>query len=353
MSRVPAPLVPVFAALCGLPTAIWPDSTFAHVSYQLGFITLVVMGWLRLRRLHGPVRTGYLFIVVALTVWLAGDLLYDLLERITGPVEGVSPSDALWVSGYPLLALGLGRLVRLRAPGKLREGMLDALSMATVMLWLCWQFVILPSIEGQRFGVGPLAAVFYPLGDVVLFAAVAILILAPGTKKGATLYLAAALVMTLVGDVGLSILPEIFPELSRTVQADRFDGVLLVANSFFVAAVLHRDAAKVAEPDELLDQRLHPARVVFLGIALVALPMFAGLQTFDSVLSRVSLLTSIAVLTSFILIRFVLVVREQEYIRAVLAHRAQHDQLTGLANRQTLHARIDHALPGTGYGPVI
>jgi diguanylate cyclase (GGDEF)-like protein len=236
--------------------------------------------------------------------------------------------------------------------------MRDALAMATGMAWLCWQFVILPAAEGRRFGLETLVGSFYPLGDVVLFAAVAILILAPGTKRGATLYLAAALVVTLVGDVAISMLPQIFPDLSRAVQADRLDGVLLVANSFFVAAVVHRDAARIAEPDDLLDQRLHPARVVFLGIALVALPMFAGLQTFDSMISRVSLLTSIAVLTSLILVRFVLVVREQEYTRAVLAHRAQHDQLTGLANRQVLQTRLDRALTRArsrteAYGPVI
>ena len=358
MRRVPAPLVPAFAVLCGLPSAIWPGSTFAHVCYQVGFVTIVVLGWFRIRQLHGAFRLGFTFILGALTVWLTGDLLYDVLDRIIGPLGDVSPSDALWISGYPLLAIGLTKLVRLRAPGKLREGALDALAMATVMAWLCWQFVILPAAEGQRFGLAPLVGAFYPLGDVVLFAAVAILILAPGTKKGATLYLAAALILTLVGDISISMLPQIFPDLSRAVQADRLDGVLLLANSFFVAAVVHRDAAKIAEPEDLNDQRLHPARVVFLGIALVALPMFAGLQTFDSLISRISLLTSIAVLTSLILVRFVLVVREQEYIRAVLAHRAQHDQLTGLANRQALQNRLDLALLRAGtrahsYGPVI
>ncbi|GLY93110.1 GGDEF domain-containing protein [Actinoplanes sp. NBRC 103695] len=358
MRRVPAPLLPVFAALCGLPTAIWPGTVFAHVCYQVGFVALVVLGWARLRSLHGLVRTGYAFIVGALTVWLLGDLLYDVLDRLIGPLGLVSPSDVFWISGYPLLAIGLGKLVRLRAPGKLREGLLDALAMATVMAWLCWQFIILPAFEGERFTLGTLGAALYPLGDVVLFAAAAILILAPGPKRGPTLYLAAALVVTLIGDVAISMLPQIFPDLPWATQVDRLDGALLVANSFFAAALVHRDAARIAEPDDLLEQRLHPARVVFLGIALVALPMFAGMQTFDSLVSRISLLTSIAVLTSLILVRFVLVVREQEYIRAVLAHRAQHDQLTGLANRQALLSRLDLALlrsrsRAKEFGPVV
>jgi diguanylate cyclase (GGDEF)-like protein len=358
MRRVPAPLVPAFAAVAGVPSAIAPGSVLAHVSYLICFSTLVGLGWVRLRALSGPVRTGYAFIVGALTVWLTGDVLYDVLSRLIGPLGDVSPSDVLWVSGYPLVAIGLVRLVRLRAPGKLREGMLDALAMATVMAWLCWQFLILPAAEHQKLSLAIVFGAFYPLGDVVLFAAAAILVLAPGSKGGPTRYLAAALTLTLVGDVSISMLPALFPELSRAVQADRLDGLLLVANSFFVAALVHRKAGRIAEPDNAPEQRLHPARVIFLGIALVALPMFAGLQTFHSVLSRVSLLGSIAVLTSLILVRFVLVVREQERIRAQLAHQADHDQLTGLANRRALQSGLDRALirstgQDSGYGPVI
>jgi diguanylate cyclase (GGDEF)-like protein len=358
MRRVPALLVPAFAVAAGVPAAIAPGSTVAHASYLICFGALVALAWVRLRGLSGPVRTAYAFIVGALTVWLTGDLLYDALNRLIGPLGDVTPSDVLWVSGYPLVAIGLIRLVRLRAPGKLREGMLDALAMATVMAWLCWQFLILPAAENEKLSLAIVFGAFYPLGDVVLFAAAAILVLAPGSKRGPTRYLAAALTLTLVGDVCISMLPALFPELSRAVQADRLDGLLLVANSFFVAALVHPEATRIAEPDTAREQRLHPARVIFLGIALVALPMFAGLQAFYSVLSRISLLGSIALLTTLILVRFVLVVREQEYIRAVLAHQAQHDQLTGLANRQALQTELDLALirsrsRGSGYGPVI
>jgi diguanylate cyclase (GGDEF)-like protein len=354
MRRVPTPLVPAFAAVAGIPSAVAPGSFLAHASYLICFTTLVSLGWVRLRALTGPVRTGYGFIVGALTVWLAGDLLYDLLDRLIGPLGDVSPSDVLWIGGYPLVAIGLVKLVRLRAPGKLREGLLDALAMATVMAWLCWQFLILPAAEDQKLSLAVVFGAFYPLGDVVLFAAAAILVLAPGSKRGPTRYLAVALSLTLIGDVCISMLPVLFPALSRAVQADRLDGLLLVANSFFVAALMHVRAAGIADPDTAGTQRLHPARVVFLGVALVALPMFAGLQRFDSVLSRASLLGSIAVLTSLILVRFVLVVREQEYIRAVLAHQTQHDQLTGLVNRHTLQSALDLALiRGSGYGPVV
>jgi diguanylate cyclase (GGDEF)-like protein len=118
---------------------------------------------------------------------------------------------------------------------------------------------------------------------------------------------------------------------------------------------VHRDAAKIAEPDRrATEQRLHPARIVFLGIALVVLPTVTGLHSFGSLVSRVSLFASIALLTAFVLMRFVLVVREQERIKAALAHQAEHDQLTGLANRVALRAQLELEMyRASGFGPVI
>jgi diguanylate cyclase (GGDEF)-like protein len=190
---------------------------------------------------------------------------------------------------------------------------------------------------------------------VLIFAATAILVFAPGSKRGPTSYLVAALALTLVGDISITLLPALFPELSRDGQADRFDGLLLLANSLLAAALVHKDATRMAEPDASREQRLHPARMVFLGISLLVVPTVAGLHSFGSLVSRISLLASIGLLTSLILVRFVLVVREQERIRSVLLHQAEHDQLTGLDNRQALLARLEHALlrAPAGYGPVI
>ena len=95
MRRVLAPLVPVLAALAGVLSAIAPGSQFAHMSYLICFSGMVLMGWVRLRALTGPVRTGYPYIVGALTVWVSGDLLYDLLSRTAGPPGEVTPSDVL------------------------------------------------------------------------------------------------------------------------------------------------------------------------------------------------------------------------------------------------------------------
>lgn len=355
MRRAPTLLVPAFAALCGVPSAIEPSSVLGHVSYLVGFAVLIGVGWWRLRAIDGPARTGFALVLGALTVWLTGDLLYDALNLLLGPLGDVTPSDVLWVSGYPLLAVGLLHLVRLRTTSGLREGILDAFVLSTVMAWLCWQFLILPAAENKSLSLEVVFGAIYPLGDVVLFAVAAILVLAPGSKRGPTGFLVAALTLTFVGDVLISMLPVVFADLSRAVQAERLDGILLVANSLLVAALVHPGAARIAQPSAAHEERLHPARVVLLGIALAAMPLFAGLMNLQTLASRISLVVSIVLLTSLVLVRFVLVVREQEAIRARLAHQAHHDQLTGLANRQALRTVLDLALTGSrhGYGPVL
>ncbi|GIF23129.1 diguanylate cyclase (GGDEF)-like protein [Actinoplanes tereljensis] len=355
MRRVPAPAVPIFAALMGSVSVFAPGTNAAHVAYLIGFSGVVLCAWLGLRTISGPSKGAFRLVTAALTVWLAGDILYDLMDRFAGPLGDVSPSDLLWLAGYPLLMAAMVKLVRLRAPGRLRDGLLDAAAMTTVVAWLFWQFLILPAAEAQDLSPGMVVGALYPFGDVMFFAGTAILVFAPGATRGSARYLVSALILTIIGDVSISLLPVLFENLSRSGQADRFDGLLLLANSLLAAAIVRQDAAKVAEPDRgVASQRLHPARVVFLGIALVVLPTVTGLHSFGTLLSRVSLLVSIALLTTFILMRFVFVVREQERMKIALAHRAEHDQLTGLANRTTLHSQLElELLRASGFGPLV
>ncbi|MEU4241103.1 GGDEF domain-containing protein [Actinoplanes sp. NPDC026619] len=354
MRRVPAAAIPVFAAVMGSVSVFVPGTNAAHIAYLIGFTVVVASAWYGLRHIAGPSAPAYRLVAIALTLWLAGDILYDVHDRIAGPLGDVTPSDLLWLSGYPFLVVAMIRMVRLRAPGRLRDGMLDAAAMTTVVAWLFWQFLILPAAENQDLSLAMFVGALYPFGDVMFFAATAILVFAPGRTRGPARYLVSALTLTLIGDISISLLPVLFPDLSRSGQADRFDGLLLLANSLLAAAIVHRNAAKVAEPDNTAAQRLHPARVVFLGIALVVQPTVTGLHSFDTLVSRVSLFVSIALLTTFILMRFVFVVREQERIKGALAHQAEHDPLTGLANRAALHAQLELALlRAAELGPVV
>jgi diguanylate cyclase (GGDEF)-like protein len=353
MRRIPTFMVPVGAAAVGVVVFAAPGTVVADTMYSCAFAILVVLAWLGVRAQSGPRLVAHALVAGALTVWLLGDLLYTLLTWMLGELGGVTPADVLWVSGYPLLAAGLIKMTRLRARGCLREALLDGLAMATVVLTLFWRFMIEPAARDQPPSLAMLFGAFYPFGDVLLFATGAMLVLSPGDKRGPTRYLVAALTLTFFGDVSISLAAAVFPSF----DAARLDGVLLLANSLLVAALRHPAADQLSKRTAPFSQRLHPARVVFLGLALLAMPALAGFRASDSVADRVSLMVSMMALTVIVLIRFVLVVREQEHASTELAYQATHDQLTGLANRQALHDQLDTALrrhaPGGTVGPVV
>jgi diguanylate cyclase (GGDEF)-like protein len=236
-----------------------------------------------------------------------------------GEFDGVSPGDPLWIAGYPLVAAGLIRMVRLRAPGRLREALL--------------------AVAGATFSVEVVAAAFYPFGDVLLFAAAAMLVLAPGDRHGPTGYLIVALTLTFAGDVVISVVSAVWPD----VDTGRFDAVLLLANALLVAALRHPRADRLTTA-HVTGERLHPARVVFLGVALLAMPALAELRTSATAAQKWASLAAMATLSVIVLIRFTLVVRDQERVRADLAYRAAHDRMTGLVNRPELHTRLEAAL---------
>ena len=338
----------MIAVIMGLPTLAAPGSALAQVAYTGAFGFFVVLSWLGVRARAGRARIAHALLAGSLTVWLAGDLLYALLVWQLGELGEVSAADGLWVLGYPLLAAGLIRMVRLRVSGRLREALLDGLAMATVVAALFWQFMIRPAFTGHAMSPEVLFTAFYPFGDVLLFAAGALLVFSPGPRRGPNRYLVVALAITFFGDVAISMAAQLLPD----VDSEPLDAMLLLANSLFAAALWHRDAGQLTESAAADRQRLHPARVVFLGVSLLALPALADLPITDAVIGRMTMLTAMTLLTVIVLIRFTLVVREQERVRSALAHRATHDQLTGLVNRQELHARMTAALRN-GAGPVV
>jgi diguanylate cyclase (GGDEF)-like protein len=86
---------------------------------------------------------------------------------------------------------------------------------------------------------------------------------------------------------------------------------------------------------------MHRWRVMLLGVAVVAVSIAAALPSSrSSALDRVVLLVAAAAVSTTIVARFYRVVREREKAEEQLVHQAQHDQLTGLANRALLLDRL-------------
>jgi diguanylate cyclase (GGDEF)-like protein len=122
--------------------------------------------------------------------------------------------------------------------------------------------------------------------------------------------------------------------------------VLLLANGLIACAALHPHRDRVSQHDPRRRSRgNHPARTVFLGLALWTAPTLAIVGD-PSVAWRIVFVAGSTVVAAGVLIRFTLVVREREQARAQLQHDATHDRLTGLANRALLEDTVAVAGPG-------
>jgi diguanylate cyclase (GGDEF)-like protein len=318
-------------------TAALPGSRLAQLVYLGCFAGIVLVAWQAVRHSAPADRLPWVLVAGAMTSWLVGDVI-SAVQELVGYQPPVGVPDVLWLGGYPLLGAGLVSMVRRRAPHQGRAAALDGLTLTTAAALGLWQLVVAPAVAESDVDLTVVVQVLYPLGDVVLLASVLYLVLSPGTRGTPTRLLVGGMILTLGCDLGFSLLPEIWSGAVVT----RLDGLLLVANALLVAGVRHPGRAELLTPVRLPVASLHPARVLFLGLAVLTAPLMAIMHGGMSVAERTLLLLATVTTVGFSLARFTGAVREQARIQQLLAHQAAHDVLTGLANRRTLIQRLEH-----------
>ena len=141
-------------------------------------------------------------LAVTVTVFAAGDTTYNVLTTVLGQ-ERPFPSlaDVFYIAMYPIAAAGLVLLIRRRTGGRDRGSLLDALSVTTALALLSWIFFIGPYVHDAALTWRERAtSIAYPLGDVLLMATLARLLITSGTNRAAAL-LGAGAVGLLASDV--------------------------------------------------------------------------------------------------------------------------------------------------------
>jgi diguanylate cyclase (GGDEF)-like protein len=331
-------------AVLALPTALDPSGTLAPYTYLTGLALIVGGLWWGAARSRDTARTGWRLVAAAASCWLAGDLVQRILEATGAPVHDVGPADVFWLASYPLLVVAVAVMIRGRGlHGSVRREIRLDVTAVTVAAGLgIWKLMILPGLDGGTITPTIVVGTLYPLGDIAIFAMAMTLLLTPGRRGAPGGLLIGCLASTLVIDSLFAI-----PGLESVMNTSRLDGALLVVNSLLAAAALHPAGGELAAPVAGGRQmiRMHRWRVVLLGAALIAVTMAAALPTWQyAEADRAVLLAAAAAVSTTILARFRGVVREREAAEAQLLHQANHDQLTGLANRTLLLDRLDHEL---------
>jgi signal transduction histidine kinase len=261
-------------AVCGLYLALPERFVFLRevllyvgVEFAAALAILVGIRWYR-----PSYRIPWYMIAVGWSLWALGDLVWGIYTVLDEEVPFPSVADAFYIAGYPTITVGLALAARRRFAERDRGAVLDVIVLTTSATLLLWVYVTEPLRTGTDAGLlSEVVTIAYPVGDLLLLAAVARFMIGDAWRVPAFRWLAAAFATTLVADLAY-----LLKQVGHLSVGDRFINTLFLVGAVFVAT------AALSPTMRLLAKRIYsPAHVPGLGrlvpVALAAMLPFGVL----------------------------------------------------------------------------
>jgi len=331
------------AAYIALPVGLWQDALY--VALSLATLVAIVVG----ARLHRPPRTApWLVMAVGQVLWVVADAVGNWQADVLGVDRFPGPADFFYLLGYPVLGCGLFLLVRGRRPRRDVGVGLDSAIVTVGLGLLSWVLLARPTLA-QYQGLTPAAAVAvaYPLADIVMMGMLVALLSTPGARTPALRLLLVALVLLIAADdaaAGLGVM--------TFASSAPINPVWLGSYVAWGAAALHPSMRALSTPTVGAEVVFSRRRLEALAIAVLVAPctlavqLAAGirLDAWAVVVCSIVLFTLVVARMKFAIDQITAANQDREQAQAELAHQADHDSLTGLANRKQAIRLISGAL---------
>jgi diguanylate cyclase (GGDEF)-like protein/PAS domain S-box-containing protein len=282
----------------------------------------------------------WLFAVGLCLYWM-GDVYTYSYPRYVLHHEVPFPSigDAIYLSVYVALMLGLALLVRRRNPQRDRNSLIDASIMTLGLSLLSWVLLIAPYLHDPTLGLLPkLVSVAYPLGDIVLLAVAIRLLLDTGRRQPAFYMLSGSIVALLATDFLYGVM----------TREGVYHHQLILDLGWFTyqllwgASALHPSMVALEEPVSDQQARLTPLRLGLLtGASLIAPICILLKEVRRGDLDLIVIVSASMALFGFVVMRMVGLVRQQE--RSAERERAfaeEKARLTAEIERRRSEARF-------------
>ena len=322
------------AALAGRATA-----TLLATTATLAVVTRQVV----LRRAH---ERAWVAVLVGVAVLTADAVNSFLLVVVCGHPDASGP---LATAALPLayLALLVGAILLFSPPGRRDPGaLIDATLVAITFSVVLWSGLIQPHLRRIDAGSTPTwgaVLVMLILGGIA--GALLRTWLTRPADRGALGYVVVAVSAGFVGSA-LKALTWSAGDLTTAWWIALF---WAFAYAGLAAACLHPSANELTA--RAADERLTPTRITALGAALLVAPAIAVVQDAVGVpVDGILLGASAFVVVPLVLARVSILARLYHDAQARLAHLAEHDELTGLANRRAVTARLEEVLARVAEG---
>ena len=229
-------------------------------------------------RLNKPrARAAWWLFAAGQFLFFCGDLYTYSYPKLFGADVGFpSIGDALYLAVYPVLMAGFVLLIRRRNPRPDRAALIDALILTIGFALLSWVFLIAPNVHLS--GLSWLAkgvSVAYPLGDVLLLAAVIRLAVDSGKRTPAFWLLVSSVVCLMATDSAYN-----YALLKNTFHHQlSFDAGWILYYLLWGAAALHPSMRALEEPASDPRTRLTPVRLILLAGACLIAPAIRFAQS--------------------------------------------------------------------------
>ena len=118
-------------------------------------------------------RKAWIAFGTGLALWFLGSVAWDVFYSGNPDPPYPSFADALWLAWYPLLALGIYFLIRVRVPQFELHRWMDGIAVTLLVLAVGFALVIQPATQHKTVGSLATFVVFlYPVLDVLLIGAI-------------------------------------------------------------------------------------------------------------------------------------------------------------------------------------
>ena len=286
-------------------------------------------------------RTPWLFFAAGLASFLVADICYYLLELVSGDEGPPFPSiaDFFYLCMYPLVIIGLVKMLREVSPGRDYASLIDAAVVGISIFGALWVLFVDDVVDAPLDSVAGLTTqLLYPVMDVALLTVAARLVVNLHLRHKPFAFIVAAIGSLAVADTAYGI----YNTQGTFVTGMYVDFFWLGFYVLFGVAALHPDAHSPGVPEERAEGRLTGRQLMIMFVATLAVPLI-DLFWGTPADRPITIITS-ALLFLLILLRVFSLTKALEVGRDRLRHEASHDSLTGLSNRTLFAERTATAL---------
>ncbi|WP_122979607.1 GGDEF domain-containing protein [Actinoplanes teichomyceticus] len=312
----------------------------------IGLFVAVVWGRAAIRA-RGRMRAGLAMWSLAAAGWALGEVTW----LAGGWHSGYAPIGTAGNAGFAvtMVATPLAAVLLVGRPSASLRTLFDALMIGTSLLFVVWALVLGPR---QRTGDAHLGTVVYALVDVVILSLVLLLLAGGGAALRAPLEIAAVgIVVMFAADTVYA-----YQSVAGTYRFGSLPDLLwLTAFAIIAVAAPHRAELRgVTRLGESGRPRAYLPYVPFLLAFVTGLALLATHRQLDRMLTALSM-----TLTGLVVFRQMLILGDNRSLTRQLSalvedlrFRAEHDPLTGLANRARFEESAERALEPAADRPV-